>query len=74
MAHLKVLPTSGDADDDQSVVRNFEHQVRVVCDDLWDDPTNPQAQEAMLALLQNSAPRANQAMERRRKASMPSAV
>lgn len=74
MAHLKVLSTSGDADDDQSVVRNFEHQVRFVCDDLWDDPTNPQAQEAMLALLQTSATRANEAMERRRKASMPSAV
>lgn len=74
MAHLKVLPTSGDADDDQSVVRNFEHQVRVVCDDLWDDPTNPQTQKAMMALLQTAAPQATQAMERRRKASMPSAV
>lgn len=52
------------ADDDYAVVREFSRELKIACDDLYCDPFDNDAREALRTLLAERGPIADEALDR----------
>lgn len=60
-----VTATSASAGDpDLGTVRDFARNLKIACDELHDDPFNPDARAALLHLLESDCPAADAAFAR----------
>lgn len=59
-----VPATSASAGDDLDAVRSFARDLKIACDELHDDPFNPEARSAVLRLLENDCHAADAALAR----------
>jgi hypothetical protein len=49
---------------DYAVVRDFSRELKIACDELHDDPFDPTARAALLAILTEQGPAADEALDR----------
>lgn len=59
-----VTAAAASAGDDMDAVRSFARNLKIACDELHDDPFNPEARSALLRLLKDDCRAADAALAR----------